>query len=72
MHYSRMMNSENAQNEIVQSFKDLLNMIKWLMDENQQQSVTQELGRLFPSIRGGRRKDESSELLWVGAGESSA
>ena len=67
-----MMNSENAQNEIVQSFKDLLNMIKWLMDENQQPSVTQELGRLFPSIRGGGRRGESSELLRVGAGESSA
>ena len=42
------------------------------MDENQQPSVTQELGRLFPSIRGRGRKDESSELLRVGAGESSA
>ena len=47
-------------------------MAKWLMDENQQPSVTQELGRLFPSIRGGERKGQSSELLWVGAGESSA
>ena len=46
-------------------------MAKWLMDENQQPSVTQELGRLFPSIRGRGRKDESSELL-SGAGESSA
>ena len=51
---------------------DLANMAKWLMDENQQPSVTQELGRLFPSIRGRGRKDESSELLRVGAGESSA
>ena len=42
------------------------------MDENQQPSVTQELGRLFPSIRGRGRKDESSELLRVGTGESSA
>ena len=42
------------------------------MDENQQPSVTQELGRLFPSIRSRGRKDESSELLRVGAGESSA
>ena len=42
------------------------------MDENQQPSVTQELGRLFPSIRGRGRRGESSELLWVAAGESSA
>ena len=41
------------------------------MDENQQPSVTQELGRLFPSIRGGRGRGESSELLRVGAGELS-
>ena len=41
------------------------------MDENQQPSVTQELGRLFPSIRGGGRRGESSELLRVTAGESS-
>ena len=47
-------------------------MAKWLMDENQQPSVTQELGRLFPSIRGGGRRGESSELLRVSAGESSA
>ena len=42
------------------------------MDENQQPSVTQELGRLFPSIRGRGRRGESSELLGVGAGESYA
>ena len=42
------------------------------MDEKHQPSVAQELGRLFPSIRGRGRKDESSELLRVGAGESSA
>ena len=47
-------------------------MAKWLMDEKQQPSVTQELGRLFPSIRGRGRRGESSELLRVGAGESSA
>ena len=47
-------------------------MAKWLMHENQQPSVTQELGRLFPSKRGRRRRGESSELLGVGAGESSA
>ena len=56
------MNSENASKK----------MAKWLMDENQQPSVTQELGRLFPSIRGRGRRGESSELLRVGAGESSA
>ena len=72
MHYSRMMNSENAQKEIVQPFIDLVNMAKWLMDENQQPSVTQELGRLFASIRGRGRRGESSELLRVGAGESPA
>ena len=67
-----MMSSENASNKIVQSLIDLVNMAKWLMDENQQPSVTQELGRLFPSIRGRGRRGESSELLRVGAGESSA
>ena len=41
------------------------------MDENQQPPLTQELGRLFPSIRGGGRRGESSELLRVTAGESS-
>ena len=45
-------------------------MAKWLMDENQEPSVTQELGRLLPSIRGGGRRGESSELLRVGTGES--
>ena len=47
-------------------------MAKWLMNESQQPSVTQELGRLFPSIRGRGRRGESSELLRVGTGESSA
>ena len=47
-------------------------MAKWLMDENQQPSVTQELGRPFPSVRGRGRRGESSEFLRVGAGESSA
>ena len=42
------------------------------VNENQQPSVTQELGRLFPIIRVGGRRGESSELLRVGAGESSA
>ena len=67
-----MMNSENASKKIVQSLTDLAKIAKWLMDENQQPSVTQELGRLFPSIRGRGRRGESSELLRVGAGESSA
>ena len=48
-------------------------MANWLMNESQQPSVTQESGRLFPSIRGRGRRGESSELLLrVGAGESSA
>ena len=67
-----MMNCENVPKEIVQSFIDLVNMAKWLMDENQQPSVTQELGRLFPSIRGRGKRGKSSELFMVGAGESSA
>ena len=72
MHYARMMNSENSPKEIGQSFIDLVNMAKWLMDENPQPSVTQELGRLFSIIRVGGRRGESSELRRVGAGESSA
>ena len=68
-----MMNSENASNNIAQLLIDLVNMAKWLVSENHQPSVTQELGRLFPSIRGRWRRGESSELLLrVGAGESSA
>ena len=48
-------------------------MAKWLMNEIQQPSVTQELGRLFLIIGGRGRRGESSELLFrVGAGESSA
>ena len=66
-----MMNSENAPKEIVQSFIDFVNTAKWLMNENQQPSVTQELGGLFPSIRGGRGRGERSELLRVGVGELS-
>ena len=53
VHYFRILNSENAPKEIMQSFIYLVNLTKWLMDENQQPSVTKELGRLFPSIRGG-------------------
>ena len=47
-------------------------MAKGLMDENQQPSVTQELGRLFPGTRGGWRGGESREFLTVDAGKSSA
>ena len=65
-----MMNSENAPKEIVQ-FIDLVNTAKWLMNEMQQPSVTQELGRLFPSVRGGTRRGESNDLLRVGASELS-
>ena len=67
-----MMNSENASKKIVQSLIDLVNMAKWLMDENQQPSVTQELGRQFASIRARGRRGESSDLLRVGTGESFA
>ena len=42
------------------------------MDKNQQPPVIQELGRLSLSIRDEGRKSESSELLRVGADESSA
>ena len=66
-----MMNSENAPKEIMKSFIDLVNVAK-VMDENQQPSVTQELGRLFPNKRGRGRRGESSELLRVGARESPA
>ena len=66
------MNSENASKKIVQSLIDLVNMAKWLMDENQQPSVTQELGRQFASIRARGRRGESSDLLRVGTGESFA
>ena len=68
--YSRMMNSDNTSKKTVQWPIDLANMAKWLMDENQLASVTQELGRLFPSIKSRERKDESSELLMVGASAS--
>ena len=51
-------------------FIDLVNMAKGLMDENQQPSVTQELGRLFPGKRGGWRGGESIEFLTVDAGKS--
>ena len=67
-----MMRSENAPKRIVQLVIDLVNMARWLVDENQQPSVTQELEKLLPSIRGRGRRGENSELLRVGAGESSA
>ena len=66
------MNSENVSKKIVQSLIDFVNMAEWLMDENQQPSVTQEIGRHLPSIRARGRRDESSKLLRVVAGESSA
>ena len=67
-----MMSSENAPKKIVQSLIDLVSMAKWLMNENQQPSVAQELRRLFLNIRGRGTRGESSELLRVGVGESSA
>ena len=45
-------------------------MVKGLKNENQQPSVTQELGRLFPRTRDGGRTGESRQLLSVDAGES--
>ena len=66
------MNSKKVSKKIVQSLIDFVNMAKRLMDKNQQPSVAQELGRLFPRIRGRGRRSESSELLRVGAGESLA
>ena len=66
------MNSENAPKEILQTFIDLVNMAKGLMDENQQPSVLQELGRLFLSSRVGGERGESKEFLRVSAGQSSA
>ena len=65
-----MMNIANTPKEIVQSLLDLVNMAKWLMNENHQTSVTQELGILFPSIRGRGSRGESSKFLRVGAGKS--
>ena len=38
-------------------------MAQWLMVKNQQPSVTQELGRLFPSVQSRGRRGESSELM---------
>ena len=66
------MNSEKASKKLVQSLTDLVNMAKWLMDENEQPSVTHELERLFPSIRGRGKRGESSEIFRDGTGESSA
>ena len=65
------MNSENATEDIVQSFIDLANVAKGLINETQQPSVEQELGRLLSSTRrGGGGRGQSSELR-VSAGESS-
>ena len=71
VHYSQIMDSENAPKETVQSFIDLANIANRLIDENQQPSVTQELGGMFLSTRGGGRRGERRELLRVGAGEPS-
>ena len=54
------------------SFIDLVNTSKVLMDKNRYPSVQQELERLFPSTTGGGRGGESRELQRVGVGESSA
>ena len=57
------MTSGNAPKDIVQSFIDLENVAKDLINENQQASVEQELGRLFPSTRrGGGRRGQSRQL----------
>ena len=45
-----------------------MNMVKGLMDENQQPFVQQELERLLPSTRDGRRGGEGRELPRVGSG----
>ena len=66
-----MMSNENGPKKIVQLLIDLVNIAKWLMDENQQTSVIQELGRLFSTIRSRERRGESTDLLRVGVGESS-
>ena len=66
------MSCENASKKIVPLLIDLVNMAKWLIDENHQPSVTEELGRLFPSIIGRGRRGENSEILRVDDGESSA
>ena len=40
-HVNRIMKSENVPKEIVKTFMDLVDMVKGLMDENQQPSVQQ-------------------------------
>ena len=66
-----IMNSENAPQKIVKSFIDLTKMAKGLLDE-QQAFFKQELERLYPRARGGRRGGERRELHWVDASESPA
>ena len=63
------MNSENAPNKIVQSFIDLVSMAKGLIDENQQPSPTQKLGRLLSSTRGRGREVKAESFLGL-TGES--
>ena len=69
---NRIINTENAQTEIVKSFINLVNVGKGMMDENQQPSVQQKLERLSHSIRDGGRGGKSRELYKVGASESFA
>ena len=66
------MNSGNAPKELAKLLIDLVNMAKWMMKENQQSPVQQELEKLFPSTTGTGRGGKNRELHKVGAGESSA
>ena len=66
------MNSGNAPKELAKLLIDLVNMAKWMMKENQQSPVQQELEKLFPSTTGTGRGGKNRELHRVGAGESSA
>ena len=66
------MNIENAPKEAMKLSRDLETIANGLIDENQQPSAQQELERLFPGTRAGRRVGESRELHRVGAGELSA
>ena len=69
---NRIINSENAPKDIAQSFIDLANMAKRLIDKNQQPSVQQVLERLFPSTRGGGKGVESRDCNRAGVGGSTA
>ena len=67
-----IMNSGNAPKELAKLLIDLVNMAKWMMKENQQSPVQQELEKLSPSTTGTGRGGKNRELHRVGAGESSA